>query len=438
MSGSPKYSYVLLEAMLSAARDQARAQRVEQRRQRDRDLARLAGQRAAQRAADRADERRGSTLERLGPLRELAEQVRGAAGFAALERSLGALVSAVESGRATDHDQTMREAERIRAGLLGLRVTPDGRAEQRARAVADLRTRLADVDADGRAELAGVEAGCSALIVRLEQLAADSNPGFEVLLGTAEHDVAAFLRRAADTGERARAAQRDRDELTERWAALEERAQAVLRDANDFDAKELAQELEQRLAEIAAAAEGGRLAEALAALNALAQWLDSAEAELDELAVAAQQCTDLAAALRQAMEHQGMLFLDGEDLGNRLILRFQRVNGAVYTTAVDAWSSTRTAADDAQADAVISYHVEGEPDVEHAALTGSANCDHVEEFLGVVHGELAEFGFRAGEVHWEGKPPRDSARQLPAAQSTEVRHGAAPATPPARSRGADR
>ena len=444
MSGSPKYSYVVFNAAVARSREEALARRAERRDRRERENAR----RLAERATRLADELRTSTLARLAPTRELADRVRAdvssgrQAGLADLERQLDALVAEVADGSAVDTGRTMREAERIRTAMLSLREPSDDPAAQRAHALVELRERFAAADHDGRAALGESAAACAALLDELGRAAAD--PGstrFDVLLGTVQHDVGAFVLAAGTAGERERTRRRDLEAALDQWAALEERARTAISDAREFAAAQLAESLDQRVAAARVALDGGDGRGALAALALLQQAVIAAETELDELAVAAQQRIDLAQALKSAMAAEGMLFLGGDDEGSRLILRFQRTNGALYTAAVDSAhpasagatpDDPELAAGDADAansspaaigyNAVISYNIAGETDVRNAAATGDPVCDQTEQFLDLIHGDLKDAGFEAGEILWDGKPPRGSARALPGATATPRAH----------------
>jgi hypothetical protein len=96
---------------------------------------------------------------------------------------------------------------------------------------------------------------------------------------------------------------------------------------------------------------------------------------------------------------QGMSFLGASDTGDRFILQFERPSGALYTAAVD---------DGDDNELQLSYAIDGEADVPVLPEPGRAVCDQTEAFLEAIHAELAHSGYQAGELDWDGKPPRSA------------------------------
>jgi hypothetical protein len=117
-----------------------------------------------------------------------------------------------------------------------------------------------------------------------------------------------------------------------------------------------------------------------------------------------------AETLKGVLAEQGMLFLGSSDTGDRFILQFERPGGAMYTAAVD----------DGEGDELqLSYAIDGEADVPVLPEPGQAVCDQTEAFLDAIHADLVHSGYHAGELQWDGKPPRGahSARPRQARQA---------------------
>jgi hypothetical protein len=57
--------------------------------------------------------------------------------------------------------------------------------------------------------------------------------------------------------------------------------------------------------------------------------------------------------------------------------------------------------------------------VQNAAATGQPVCDQTAQLLDLIHGDLTRSGFQAGEILWDGKPPRGSQRAMPGVAETQ-------------------
>jgi hypothetical protein len=449
MSGSPKYTSVALSYQRRQAEAAARARRAEQRRQRQ------AEREAQLRAAEeqRAQRRLAREAEQLNKLlddarRAAAAQVASAsavvaqaqhdiaaAGATALAdqmRALQAEVSALESrvrsaadGTGADLRDYERSAESLRARALTLRASAFQTAGLAGRQLVldDLRRRFAAVRADVTVLDAAQLARCAEVLDQLEAAAGQAQGvRFEALHGTAEHTVASLERKVADASappaprhrneadrvraaKEAAAAQERMDYAAARLAVLSESARSAISDAAAFGAHAVHELLTSAVAAAEAAVAAGA-ADALAEVDRLATLLPDAEAQLDEAVAAYERRAELAAALREALTGRGLTFAGGQDdADGRFVLAFERPGGAAYTATIG---------NDASGELTLSYAIEGEPDVAVLLPEGAqATCDRTEAFLESVHDGLAESGFEAGELRWNGKPPRGQARGLP-------------------------
>ncbi|MFF0199858.1 hypothetical protein [Streptomyces sp. NPDC005017] len=476
MSGSPMYSVVSLDPglmalgmTLRATRAAARRAREEERRaerealaaERARQLAeRQARARAAaeRRRAELAERRRVRQESHAAGLRE--EQGRAdARRLDEAESLLAPLLGAPD--RVTELAALQQRLTELRAGLGGPRplgadieelrgrivVASGGAAGQAAGArpdpgavLSELRQRLAGLGADAAAHDAAGSRACAELLDQLDASAAqpDAEIRFAALLGTAEHALARHahtvaravedataraeeeaLRAEEETAraEEERAAREEAEraahaEALDRFGVVEDGARDAVRDAADLGAPELTAEIERTLRTAAEALDARRTRAALDAVAALETLLPSVEERLDELQLAHARRTELARALKDAMTDAGLDFTGGEDRGALLVLSFERQSGAVYEATV------RTESDGTP---LLTYHVDGEPDMSvRPAASGEAVCAP-EELLDLVHRALDGSGFTPGELTWDGKPPRTTARRLPGTQERRSR-----------------
>jgi hypothetical protein len=144
-----------------------------------------------------------------------------------------------------------------------------------------------------------------------------------------------------------------------------------------------------------AQADPNAASDALARARGLAAVLPDVEARLDDLAAAYERRAAFAATLKDVLADQGMSFLGTSETRDRFILQFERPGGALYTAAVD---------DGEDNELMLSYAIDGEADVPVLPEPGQAVCDQTEAFLDAIHAELAQDGYHAGELLWEGKP----------------------------------
>ncbi len=285
---------------------------------------------------------------------------------------------------------------------------------------------LADqpADAPGRAET-------GALLDRLREAA---GPGhevrFEALLGTVEHALARHEAAvAAAVAEQQRqeagrlaqeAAQQAREEAL--WEALAEAgdrfgvvsraAQDAVTDAVELGDPELAGRLEDAVRAVTDALSVRLPDAALAAVGELEALLPAAEERLDELQLAYDRRSDLAAALKEAMTDAGLAFTGGGERDGQLVLSFERPGGAVYEASVGPGEDGRP---------LLTYRVSGEADMSVRADAEGAVCTP-EELLDRVHTAVREEGFVPGELTWDGRPPRGAAARPQQQQHGKERH----------------
>jgi bacterioferritin-associated ferredoxin len=323
----------------------------------------------------------------------LAGEVRAlAADLGDLHRRLAA---------ATDQAACLREAERLRARAVDLQARERKSAGLAGRqtVLADLRERLAAPGPDAAKLEASRYARCAELLGQLEASAAEQSVRFEALHGTVEHEVASYVARSTEAALAARA---KLDEATDQLTTIRAAAESALADARALGDEGLAEALQTSLttavaALAAAKADPARAGNALAEVTRLAEVLPDAEARLDELAAAHERRAAFAETLKGVLAEQGMLFLGASDTGDRFILQFERPGGAMYTAAVD----------DGEGDELqLSYAIDGEADVPVLPEPGQAVCDQTEAFLDAIHADLVHSGYHAGELRWDGKPPR--------------------------------
>jgi hypothetical protein len=447
MSGSPKYTSVAVSRERRQREAAARARRAAQRRQRQADrearLRALAEQRAQQRLAREAEQRskfleqsRRAASGHVAAVGAAVADVRrdvtaaGAAAVADQVRAIQADLASLESrvgagGTSRELSEYEREAEALRARALALRSQAfrvEGRAG-RQHVLADLQSRFATLQASRTSLDPAQLSRCGEVLAELEAAAPLEGVRFEALHGTAEHAVASLERRAADARARedqASAADQahvarqaatalDLEDVAARLAVLTESAQTTISDAAAFGEHALGDQLHDVIAAAEAALSAGQLERATAEIARLEALLPGAEAQLDEAQAAYERRGDLAVALQDLLTSRGMAFTGGSDQDGRFTLHFERPGGAVYTAMIDS---------DAAGDLTLSYAIDGEPDVAVLApASGEAVCDRTEAFLDAVHEELATAGFEAGELQWNGKPPRGRARTLPRQQA---------------------
>ncbi|HUA29530.1 MAG TPA: hypothetical protein VMC03_11650 [Streptosporangiaceae bacterium] len=322
----------------------------------------------------------------------------------------------------TDLAACLRAAEGLRARAVALLAREEesaGRAD-RWTVLADLRDRLAGPGADAARLEPDRYARCIELLGQLEAAAAEESVRFDALHGTVEHEVASYVARGADGALAARA---KLDEAADRLDAIRAAAESAMADAKAFRDDGLAETLGTNLAAAVAGLAAGQAdpaqaGPALAGVLGLAELLPQAEARLDEHAAAHERRAAFAETLKGVLAEHGMSFLGASDTGDRFILQFERPGGAVYTAAVD----------DGQDDELqLSYAIDGEADIAVLPEPGQAECDQTEAFLEAIHADLGTGGYRAGELQWDGKPPRGThathARRVQQAASIQRRVG---------------
>ncbi|WP_371604193.1 hypothetical protein OG345_34145 [Streptomyces sp. NBC_01220] len=472
MSGSPKYSTVMVApayARIEAQRRRAReAQRRRQRAQRDKERAEQAARRAAEAAARRerarataarretelADrraareqahaqgvrqEQAAADTRRLAEVRELLDRVRAEESeVRSLRQRLDDLRAGV--GRAEDVGGAIEEL-RGRVVVLGRDRESPGRDADQGAVMAGLESRLAGIGAEARAQDPQGHQNCVDLLGELRTAA---RPGaetrFRALLGTVEH---ALARHAAIAGERAaqerRRAERAREaerEAQERAAVQEAAAQAELEDERERLAATFA-EAEDRLRVVRASVEEAaddareladpelaeRIEAALAAVTdrlaagAPAEALTAVAALEDVLVGAEVRLDDLQAAFTRRMDLAQAL--QDAMLGEGFAFtggddRDGRLLLSFERPSGATYRTTITTGDGGAP--LLVYQVDGEPDVTLRPEPDGAVCDRTEDLLERVHEAIVvRDGFVPGELTWQGKPPGRHARQVPGA-----------------------
>ncbi|MFH9369012.1 hypothetical protein ACH4K8_25415 [Streptomyces anulatus] len=484
MSGSPMYSVVALDPglmalglTLRAARSAARRAREDERRA-EREA--LAAERARQlaerqaRARAEAERRRAELAERRRVRQETrTAELREEQGLADARRldEAEALLAPLRDApaHATEIVSLERRLRDLRTGLGGSRPLGGDIEELRGRIVVaagatagragtgdrpgaetvlrELRRRLADLGADAPARDPAGARECSELLDRLRVLGEQPDAGtrFEALIGSAEHALARHARTVAHEVEQAtarareealraerealraeeeavlaqeeRAAREEAEraalaEALDRFGVVEDGARDAVHDAAELGAPDVTASVEQALRAAAGALDARNVRAALAAVADLESLLPAVEEQLDELQLAHARRTELARALKDAMTDAGLDFTSGGDHGGQLVLSFERPSGAVYEATV------RTESDGTP---LLTYHVDGEPDMSiRPAAPGEAVCAP-EELLDLVHRALDGSGFTPGELTWDGRPPRTMARPLPGSQERRTR-----------------
>ncbi|MFF7633630.1 hypothetical protein ACFZB9_10830 [Kitasatospora sp. NPDC008050] len=480
MSGSPMYSTVSVAAVRRAAEAERRRRQVAQRRRREEERARERARRAAARAEaqrrdrERQDRARAEADHRIAEReRERAERVAsvlweqgeaasrslqevaglitavraqaGAAAVLGLERQLAALRS-----RAPHQPDAalLAAVEELRgqAVALGTAGQARSRADSADHAVqlASFERQLALIGPTGAGLDPAGHRRCAELLDELRQaLRGHQDLRAEALLGTVEHELARHAaavdtaRTAALTREREqrlaaeeqreavrrreqeqqRAAEQDRRRAAELAAQLAEAADRLAvvapaaRDAAQDAGKRGEAALRARLLgaldQVTLAIDASQGAAALGAVSELERLLPEAEARLDELLLAYQRRAELAKALKAAMGHHGLELAHGDDAGPEFVLVFERAGGATYRTAVRS---------DAEGGALLTYTVQDESDDPVMSERGEVTCSP-EALLDRVHAAMAEDGYQPGELDWDGKPPRGSARTRPGSRT---------------------
>ncbi|MFI8962606.1 hypothetical protein ACIGO8_10850 [Streptomyces sp. NPDC053493] len=421
------------QARARAAAEHRRAELAQRRRVRqDAHAARLREDQG------RADSRRLDEVEGLlRPLREapdrLAELAVFEARLAELRGALGGPAAAGGLGAAVEElrGRVVTVVEATAGASAAAAARPDPYA-----VVRELRDRLAALGADGAALDAAGATECAELIGRLGAVAAEpgAEVGFEALLGTVEHALARHADTVARAAEQAAARAEEAEEAAaraaeeesarqeaeraalaealDRFGVVEESARSAVRDAEELAAPDLAAEAGEALRAAVAALDAGAAAAALDAVAALEVLLPSVEERLDELQLAHARRTELAGVLKDAMTDAGLDFTGGEERGGSLVLSFERPSGAVYEATVET---------EADGGHLLTYHVDGEPDMSlRPAAEDGAVCAP-EELLNLVHRALDGTGFTPGELTWDGKPPRSTARSLPGTEERRAR-----------------
>ncbi|MFE1832674.1 hypothetical protein [Streptomyces sviceus] len=463
MSGSPKYSTVVVSAARQQEEAQRRARQQAERRRREAERAaerqRLAVARAEarrRRMAELAESRRAEDEKRLTGVRmeraQAAErkltqldelintlEASGGPGDAAeqLRDETDQLRKRLRHGADVSVDE---EIERLRGRAVRLRSSAQdsGGRDDPQEALKALTLRLADLGPRATVDDPEGHRGCSGLLDQLRTALEEGRTArFEALRGTLEHQIArhaAAIEEAAAVRLRERARESEREarqkaairlaaeeeqrrheslaEAADRLGAISDAVRDAIRDADDFAETALAQELRSALSAVTSALSAERADEALVAVAGLEETLPRAEATLDELLLAYERRTHLARALQNAMSGAGFTFTGGADEDRGLLLRFARSNGALYSTTI------ASAPDGAP---VLAYRVEGEADVSAVPDGSEVACDNTEDLLDQVHEAMADDGFVPGELLWEGKPPGGRGRGLPGARTERRR-----------------
>lgn len=404
MSGSPKYSVVTYSPRAIQRAAQARARREQARREQER--------RREERERERVEKltatARKSARAALKPCRELAAELRGrvSTGFdgnlRSLQERISTLAGRIDSASLAEQHDIVHKAGQVRRELSDLRVqmaVAEGVAK-RSEVVGTLRAALNGAEAHRDAEADHQISRAREELDRLQGTVGEADGfAFDVRRGTAEAAVNRALLAAADAAERERDEKHERAEAQARLAAMTERVETAVSDADGFAADDIGEPLHAALAAAREAVLSGPLSRAVAVLNDLERRTVESEARLDELAVAAEQRLALADVLKGAMADQGLLYLGGQDHGSSLTMNFQRSNGAVYWTQIEDSGP-------GGGGAVLTYRIAGEPDVvedTEIIVTADRVCDATAALLDRVHGGLTE-DYRAGQLFWSGQP----------------------------------
>ncbi|MGA2826708.1 MAG: hypothetical protein ABSF03_11370 [Streptosporangiaceae bacterium] len=405
MSSSPKYTVVNLQAARAssawARQAQLAAARAARQRQREAEI-----QRRREERLRRQEQIRQHRDERLRRQEQREAEIRRQRDERA-ERAVQAERSAA---------QRLADAQAARQN------THPGEAPGRLAVLARLRERLAAPGSDAARLAPARYARCTDLLAELESAAHADGVRFEVLLGTAEHEIAGYADAGTTAADAARAALDEAADLLGAVRAAAESALAESRAFRDSDlAARLAAALDRATAALdAAQADPGSAAAALSAARALAQTLAGVETRLDELTAAHERRAEFAAELKETLANHGMSFRVASDTGDRFILQFESLTGAVYTAAVD---------DGEDIGLQVSYAIDGEADIPVLPEPGQVVCDQTEDFLDQVHAALAPVGYQAGELLWDGKPPARRASRARRAQAERPRQRKARESP---------
>ncbi|MEU9117214.1 hypothetical protein AB0D04_37040 [Streptomyces sp. NPDC048483] len=427
---------------MAARREQSRAEI--QRRQ-----AELAQKRQEQQAARSAvvERERGAAAGRrlnevVGLIARTREEVGPSPQLDDVEAELGRLRQRLGRDAAGAVEASVEE---LRGRVVALRPSAAaggaGRTDHQE-VLGALAERLAAVGPEGAALDEAGQRRCTELLERLRSAVAEGQGvRFEALLGTAEQaidrHVATVRQSTAEAEERDRRAAEERDrrvaeeqqaaelaaqqeaeaaererahadalaEVTGRLSVVRDAVHDAVRDAADFEETELGARLSAALRAVEDALAAGYEGVADAAMSELERLLPEAEARLDEALLAYERRGALARAVQEAMSGEGLAFTGGQDQGARLILHFERPNGALYETTLSS---------DDHGDPMLVYTIDGEPDVSALAPEGSAAvCDRTEDLLERVHEAMGDDGFLPGQLTWEGKPPRERGNPLP-------------------------
>jgi hypothetical protein len=424
MSSSPKYTVVDLTGELIAAERAARARRVaalrERQRRRDEEFRQL----RADRATRAAEEERAVIAARLEAASALVAATAAREG-SAITAEIAALRTAAGSATGARLAECLRETERLRDRALALKARAQGTADQKAARIAvltALRERMAAAGEDAALLDPVGYRRCADLVEQLDVAAPEEGVRFETLRGTAEHVITGYTERGATA---AAAAQAARDEAADLLATLTAQTRSAAADARELHDDDLGRELETALTAVtnelaAAQADPNAAAGALAQARDLAAHLRAAEASLDELTAAYERRAAFADTLKDVLGEHGMSFLGATETRDRFVLQFERPGGALYTAAVD---------DGEDDELMLSYAIDGEADIPVLPEPGQAVCDQTEAFLEAVHADLAPDGYRASELHWEGKPGAPRTPRTRRTRADQHRHRTLRETP---------
>ncbi|GAB2719664.1 hypothetical protein [Kitasatospora kifunensis] len=423
-----------------AARERRDQERIAQAQQRARQRAQVIDRNRAaerdERIAAFEEQRRAAATQSLREVAGLITEVRGQADPDAVF-DLDSRLASLRTRILLSPDAALGAAvEELRGRVVALRRSGSaaGTGADREQQLAAVERRLTAIGhAGGELDGPGRDR-CTELIGRLHTCLTERQElRFDALLGSAEHELArhaAAVARAEEQLAAARRAEAERAELAEqaelaaelerqraetaaeqladqlaeaqgRFEVVAQGARDAAQDAEDFAETALREQLLAALERVSTALAAGRGEPALAAVAELERLLPAAEERLDELLAAHEQRAELAQALKEAMAAAGLGFAGGEDVGQEIVLLFERANGATYET---------TLRNDESGSPVLSYVVEGESDRRIRPERGEITCDRTEALLDHVHELMAVDDYHPGELDWDGKPPRAGGR----------------------------
>jgi hypothetical protein len=409
MSRSPKYAEVRLARERARKLAQERRRREEERRRQAEERRRRAEERQRQRRAEHAAQlatRRATMINELAELRRQAATLPGESSRQDIADERQAIIRTVEQLQqqlSTSSSRASVDAVRLAANaaerrLLAAAEVLAGRlaAEQRAAALTQLESRLAEEPDRTRLDSVGAREVSSNLNAALQTM--DNDRRFRSAYQALADSVQRHLDRVTELRQRR---ERIEDGSHEALEALD----AVLAeaDASDADLPGISAAQAAR-AQLITDLDAGRLDAADQGIAAIGQAARDLEQALDEWLERLDRTRLIVEAAAIALPRTGFQVMADSLVLDGTTAEFKALRG-------DDGGSVTISVESTEMGARLVYRGRAADFVVEHTAEGTVNsCPDTEELLERLHLELAVEDIETGELLWEGKPSRPDLR----------------------------